>query len=126
MLSSEEVGYGGKNIGRAYDASEITGDKGIMGSIELRYYDVPNISEAIIQPYIFYDIGKVWHNDNTAKNQASAASAGGGVRLSHKKSGLSAEGIVAMPLTKNQATPIIYSDPSKPRLLFEVGYNLQF
>ena len=93
LLSSEEVGYGGKNIGRAYDASEITGDKGIMGSIELRYYDVPNISEAIIQPYIFYDIGKVWHNDNTAKNQASAASAGGGVRLSHKKSGLSAEGI---------------------------------
>lgn len=125
LLSSEEFGYGGKSIGKAYDASEITGDKGVMGSVELRYYDVPDALGAVIQPYIFYDIGKVWQNDNASVREASAASAGGGVRVTHAKSGLSGEFVAAQPLTKNQATPI-HGKSSNPRYLFEVGFNLDF
>jgi hemolysin activation/secretion protein len=37
LLSSEEIGFGGPDIGRAYDGSEISGDRGIVGTIEVRF-----------------------------------------------------------------------------------------
>lgn len=38
LLASEEFGVGGETFGRAYDSSEITGDHGWAGSLELRYF----------------------------------------------------------------------------------------
>lgn len=38
LLSSQEFGVGGETFGRAYDSSEITGDHGWAGSLELRYH----------------------------------------------------------------------------------------
>ena len=37
LYSSEEFGYGGKNFGRAYDQSELTGDHGVAASVEVDY-----------------------------------------------------------------------------------------
>jgi hemolysin activation/secretion protein len=36
LLSSEEFGYGGNTIGRAFNASEIVGDHGVSGTVESR------------------------------------------------------------------------------------------
>lgn len=37
LLSSQQIGLGGARFGRGYEPSELTGDKGAAGSIELRY-----------------------------------------------------------------------------------------
>jgi hemolysin activation/secretion protein len=37
LLSSEEFAFGGEQFGRAYDPSELVGDEGIAGKVELRY-----------------------------------------------------------------------------------------
>ncbi|MEO0348281.1 MAG: ShlB/FhaC/HecB family hemolysin secretion/activation protein, partial [Pseudomonadota bacterium] len=65
LLSAEEFGFGGSNIGRAYDFSEITGDKGLAGKLELHYHDLKSLPPAQLIPYAFYDMGKVWHHHLT-------------------------------------------------------------
>lgn len=82
LLSSEEFGFGGGQTGRGYDPSEITGDRGISLTLELRHNTTMDAfgGSTNIQPYFFYDIGKVWNIDEGAKNKISAASAGLGVR----------------------------------------------
>lgn len=69
LFSSEEFGYGGQTLGRAYDSSEITGDQGLAGGLELRYMgwgavalvlvklaqlaaDVPQVRELDINPLL--------------------------------------------------------------------------
>jgi hemolysin activation/secretion protein len=84
LLSSEEFSIGGAEFGRAYDAGEITGDRGAAGSLELRYANA--IDQTVIQTYevyAFYDAGRVW-NENPAvaeSSDASLASAGVGTRF---------------------------------------------
>ena len=122
LLSSGEFGYGGIDIGRAYDASEITGDQGLAGSLELRYSGLKPIEDIIaITPFAFYDIGKVWNYDRGSK-PLSAASAGLGAYYQiypHINGSL----LLASPLTKSVATPVM-GGPDGPRILFEL--NVQF
>ncbi|HYD99897.1 MAG TPA: ShlB/FhaC/HecB family hemolysin secretion/activation protein [Alphaproteobacteria bacterium] len=81
LLASEEIGIGGTNFGRGYDNSEISGDRGIASSIELRYAPDLGLGEtARVQFYGFYDIGKVWNLDPGADPRDSLASAGLGIR----------------------------------------------
>lgn len=81
LLSSEQFGIGGASYGSAYDSSEITGNDGIASRIELRANPAFELVQRV-QPYTFYDIGKVWNPQSTAAADRimSIASAGGGVR----------------------------------------------
>lgn len=83
LLASEQFGVGGSQYGRAYDSSEITGDDGVAGGVELRYkppLPVPALRSSEL--FTYYDIGKVWSRFHPgASSGQSAASAGFGYRL---------------------------------------------
>jgi hemolysin activation/secretion protein len=87
LLSPEECGYGGKDFGRAFDPSEITGDSCILTSAEIRFNpDIPNNALTQTQLYGFVDYGKVLRiapSLGTATSDAGA-SAGAGIRLGNE------------------------------------------
>jgi hemolysin activation/secretion protein len=123
LYSSEQFGYGGQAFGRAYDASAITGDKGIAGSLELRYGGWSMMQPIGLQPYTFYDIGEVWNDAIGQPKRESGSSAGFGMRFTtawHETANLG----LAFPLTRDIAAPI-YGDSSKrgPRILFQIGQD---
>ncbi len=122
LLSTEEFGVGGQSFGRAYDPSELLGDRGIAAAVELRYGTLPPVLGAYFVPFAFYDIGSVWNIDPGARNQESAASAGVGARIWHP-SGVSGSLGLAMPLTKDVTTPIFGNTARDPRLMFEMQYG---
>jgi hemolysin activation/secretion protein len=120
LYSAEQFGYGGQAFGRAYDASQILGDKGIEGSLELRY-DALNTGDAIkLIPYGFYDIGAVWDNGANAAPRQSGASAGAGLRLTTRYA-ISGNIGVAFPLTREITTPIYGGNTNNPRILAQLG-----
>lgn len=83
LLSSEEFGVGGQRIGRGYDPSEIVGDDGVAGKLELQWNEPKQIKYIdTYQLYGFYDIGRVWNQDATtsAGKRESIAAAGFGFR----------------------------------------------
>ena len=123
LLSSQEIGYGGMSYGRAYDPAEITGDKGIMAALELRYTAIPKISALNTKfvPFAFYDIGKVWNNDtNTIPQSAASAGIGTYYRVNDHFSGTMQ---IAYPLTKSVSTPIM-NGANQARILWTL--NAQF
>jgi hemolysin activation/secretion protein len=83
LLASEQFAYGGEPFGRAYDPSEITGDSGAAGSLELRY--APKIPVSLLrtsQLFAFYDVGEVFNRIHpSAPAYSSGASAGFGLRI---------------------------------------------
>lgn len=120
LLAAEQFSLGGVNYGRAYDPSEISGDQGIAGKIELRYGQALNDHYVnSYQVYTFYDVGRVWvRNAGPAANDnTSLASAGIGLRTNFSEH-LSGNVEWAVPLTKpvnNQG-----SHDEAPRLFFSV------
>lgn len=109
LLTSEEFGVGGINLGRGYAPSEIVGDNGLAGKIELQWNQpyalgANNYIEDY-QLYGFYDVGKVWNKDeNTSSAKIdSLASAGLGVRANFKNNLNGGVG-VAFPLTRDVET----------------------
>jgi hemolysin activation/secretion protein len=103
LLSSEEVGFGGRGYGRGYDSSEIIGDDGFGASVELRWN--PNHEVSYIKDYEvfgFYDFGKIWNQETDVDSleTQSIASAGFGVRTDFTDA-IKGEFIYAQPLTKN-------------------------
>jgi len=83
LLSSEEFGIGGKSYGRAFDSSEITGDRGYAVRAEVQYA-VPPLHDwlSYAQLYAFSDYGSVWNYEAGSRHgRQSLASAGGGVRF---------------------------------------------
>jgi hemolysin activation/secretion protein len=116
LLSSEEMGLGGKSFGRAWDYREYSGDRGIAGSAELRF-DLEKLPRPLwmIQLYGYADAGRV-RNYRGGFGSGSLASAGGGVRI-WLRNGLEAGIEAAFPLTDG-------SDPAAdrdPRFSFTVG-----
>ncbi len=119
LYSAEEFGYGGQAFGRAYDPSEITGDQGLSGMIEMRYQGFDLLYETKITPYAFYDIGKIWNDDRGQTSHISASSAGLGIRLNHK-SGISAGISIAQPLTRTVDNPL-FGNGKNPRISFHLS-----
>ncbi|MDP1984035.1 MAG: ShlB/FhaC/HecB family hemolysin secretion/activation protein [Sulfuritalea sp.] len=85
LLSSEECGIGGQQFGRAYDSSEILGDRCLAASLELRF--TPSVAGTpfrYAQFYGFYDGGST-RNENplsaTDPLTKSLSSAGIGLRF---------------------------------------------
>lgn len=120
LLASEQLGLGGPEFGRAYDTSEISGDKGVAGVLELRYR--PSFASAIwdaAQFFVFYDVGKVWNVNFEVPQEESLASAGAGVRLDLPGK-FFASFEVATPLTH-----VVASEGDKPtRVFFSIATHL--
>lgn len=115
LLSSEEFGVGGIENGRGYDPSEIVGDEGVSGKLELQWNNPFNTGVSYLnkyQLYSFYDIGAVWNDDATtsAGKRDSLASAGLGARFTFQ-SNLEGGFAVALPLTRGVQTNNNDTDP---------------
>lgn len=117
LLSSEEFGFGGAQLGRGYTSSELTGDAGIAAGIELAYHGLEGSFRAL-QPFVFYDIGKAWNHDS-GTDAESAASAGAGLRAEYAGASLSLT--LAKPLTQRVESPIYGNGKNMTYLL-----NLQY
>jgi hemolysin activation/secretion protein len=83
LLSSELYNFGGEQFGRGYDPSELVGDHGLAGKLELRYTDrLPFRFASSFTIYGFYDVGIIYlRSPNGDKDSDSAASAGLGLRI---------------------------------------------
>jgi hemolysin activation/secretion protein len=105
LLASEEFGVGGAGFGSAYDSSEITGEDGIAGRLELRASNFIATPLQLFQVYAFWDAGKVWDRDNAIlrDRERSLASAGGGLRAALNGS-LDGSLELAKPLTRDVST----------------------
>jgi hemolysin activation/secretion protein len=119
LLSSEEFGLGGLAYGRGYDPSEVVGDDGLAGKLEVQWTDpvtgVPYMEES--QLFAFYDVGSVWNRDATTSQDKrnSLASTGVGARTTFAY-GLSADAMVAVPMTAQPQT----EDDEGPRVYFSL------
>jgi len=118
MLSSEEFGVGGINSGRGFDPSEIVGDDGISGKVEVQWkqpYAINSVEN--YQLFGFYDVGKVWNDDATiSDDDESLASAGVGVRADLPND-IQAGFAVAVPLTRDVQT----QGDDDPRVYFNLN-----
>ena len=122
LYSSEEFGFGGPNLGKAYDPSEISGDDGVSLGLEVRYQSLPDWNGFQLSPYGFYDIGKVWNKNLGQEDELSASSAGLGLRFEHT-SGITGSFQLAVPLTKPIDTPLYGGNGENPRISFQLGYS---
>lgn len=105
LLASEEFGVGGINYGSAYDSSEITGEDGLAGRLELRANNPFIVPVDLLQVYGFYDIGKVWDEDNALPEdrQRSISSTGAGFRTTINEN-FAGTFEAALPLTRKVGT----------------------
>ncbi len=121
LLSSEEFGVGGTTIGRGYDSSEIVGEDGISGKVELQWNEPTKVKYINdYQVYGFYDIGRVWNQDATtsAGKRESVASTGLGIRADITDKTKAGVG-VAFPLTRNRDV----TDDRDPRYYFHITHE---
>lgn len=118
LLSAEEFGVGGPSFGRGFDSSEITGDDGVAGKVELQWNEPVEISFIDdYQLFGFYDAGRVWNDDaSTLKlEEETLTSTGLGVRSTVMES-VFADFMVALPLNRDVGT----EDNQDPRFFFSV------
>ncbi|HXQ54177.1 MAG TPA: ShlB/FhaC/HecB family hemolysin secretion/activation protein [Stellaceae bacterium] len=82
LVAGEQITFGGTQIGRGYDPGAVTGDEGAGGSLEFRWdQHLPVLALETVEPYAYYDTGKVWNfHPNQAGGQA-VASTGAGIRF---------------------------------------------
>jgi hemolysin activation/secretion protein len=122
LLSSEQFGFGGSQIGRGYDPAEILGDRGAAGSLELRVDTYPQwFILQTMQFYTFYDIGKIWNIKKVinVKQNESAASVGVGTRFALAKY-LSGNLMYTQVLTKSIASETIIGRERTPKIFFSL------
>ena len=126
LLATEQFGVGGPDVGRAYDPSEIVGDQGVDGKIELRMDTWPGyIFLQTVQYYIFYDAGIIKNKDDfDLPNQQSLIATGFGTRINFT-SKLTGNFYVAKPLTKEVAVLTSLGDNTTAwRVFFQVTLNV--
>lgn len=125
LLASEQFTFGGPQLGRGYDVAELIGDRGMAGSLELRYdYNVGRALQTL-QFYTFYDAGMIWNYlliGGTPK-KLSATSTGLGVRFYFTKY-VSGNFMWAQPLTKKVAAEELIGQGENPRVFFSVVASL--
>lgn len=121
LLSSEEFGVGGIDIGRGYDSSEIVGEDGISGKVEVQWNEPKKIDMIKdYQIFAFFDAGRVWNHDSTtsAGKRDSLASTGLGIRADITDKIEAGVG-VAFPLTRNRDV----TDDRDPRYYFNISHK---
>jgi len=127
LLSSEEFSLGGSQFGRAYDPSEMVGDDGIDGKLELRCNTFPGLKFLQqIQYFTYYEIGAIW-NVGTLISQTrkdSATDLGGGLRVTFNKH-LYGNLEITKPLTRDVNTQVASGRNGKAwRFYFGLGARL--
>jgi len=126
LLASEQFSYGGPLVGRGYDPAEIIGDRGLAGSLELRY-DLTLAPKFLpdMQLYIFYDGGEIWNLKRVAgvKQKQSATSTGIGARM-YFNAHLSGNLMFTQPLTKQVAAEALIGRGRLPRTFFSIVASL--
>ena len=81
LVTGEQMTFGGAQIGRGYDPGAVSGDQGAGASLELRYDEhLPKLFVDTLQPYIYFDAGKVT-NFHAPGSAQQVASTGMGVRF---------------------------------------------
>ena len=77
LVDSERFKIGGDRLGRGFEVTEIAGDSGIGGKLELRR-DVVNTEGMFgrLSTYGFYDIGAAWKQDLPGRESAATAGLG--------------------------------------------------
>lgn len=96
LLSSEEMGLGGRYFGRAWDYREFAGERGLAAAVELRFdLERPAPKVTGVQIYSYVDAGTV---ESFGRGSRSLASAGGGLRL-HLPKDIQASFELGVPLT---------------------------
>ncbi len=121
LWSSEEFGIGGVNYGRGYDPSEVVGDDGIAGKIEVQWNQPSKL--AVLDNYQlfgFYDAGVVWDKDATTLKlkREELTSAGIGIRADFT-SATQAGAFIAWPLNRDIAT----QGDDDPRVYMNVSHK---
>lgn len=125
LLTYEQFGFGGSQLGRGYDPAEILGDRGLAGSAELRMDIYPEkLWINTLQLYAFYDAGVVWDLRNLPTNpqKQSATSTGMGVRVAFAKY-ISGNFMITQPLTKSVAAEELIGRGKNPRTFFSIVGN---
>jgi hemolysin activation/secretion protein len=125
LYSAEGFTLGGPKIGRGYAPAELIGDQGVGAATEIRFDQPVDLYELqSYEPYLFYDVGRVWQNRSiNALNSEGVpsgmglASAGTGLRLSFDE-GVTMGFELARPLTHPPSTD---QDRKKP---LEVYFDL--
>ena len=99
LLSPEECSYGGRQFGRAFDPSELTGDSCGSVSSELRFDpDVSGTPLTQAQFYGFADYGRVFRIEPSVGTPSEDAGASAGVGLRLATENLSADISAVKPL----------------------------
>lgn len=122
LLASEQIDFGGASqaLGRGYDPAEIIGDRGLVGSAELRMNITPGkMLLQAAQLYVFYDVGVVWNAKNVIdqNKKQSATSIGAGTRFSFTRN-ISGNLLIAQPLTRQVNSLALINDARQPRVYF--------
>lgn len=127
LSSSREFGVGGLANASAFDSSEISGDHGLSGRLELRYSTaMPMLDDIVpggflrgtgVQFYGFGDGGYVWQKDAKVTRQQNdrIASAGVGARFNFGEH-LSGSVEAAQPF----AQPVSSKSSRDPRVFFQL------
>lgn len=121
VYSAEEFGVGGMAYGRGYDPSEIIGDDGIAGKVEVQWNDPVKFQMVdTYQLYTFWDGGKVWNSDpgSALLKTDTVSSAGIGVRTTFADS-TDAGVMVAWPLDRDPQT----TGDNDPRFYFNLSHR---
>lgn len=127
LLSAEQFGFGGPQFGRAYDPSEVIGDSGIAGKLELRANTYPEwrfLQQ--VQYYTFYELGATWNvsSDVAQPNKDSGSDLGAGLRATFNQR-FYGNFEVAKPLTRRVATQMILGKNGRAwRTFFTIGFRL--
>jgi hemolysin activation/secretion protein len=116
LLSSAEMGLGGRSFLRAYDYRELSGDSGAAAYGEARF-DLGRLGKIVrkAQIYAYGDAGRV-HNLRGGSGGGTLASAGGGLRLA-LATGLEASVELGLPLRDSP-----YDADPKPRFSFVLSH----
>lgn len=122
LLSSEEFAIGGVNTVRGFDPSEVSGDDGIAGRLELQWNNPGETKPDFItnyQVYTYFDAGRVWDQDATdsTTKRETLTGAGLGVRADFMEDFSGGIGL-AFPLNRDVQTqrdddPKLYMNFSK-------------
>lgn len=125
LLASEQFVFGGNVMGRAYDPSEIIGDHGVSGTLELRYdWAITKFFMQSMQLYAYYDFGKIWNIQKPVSliKTDSATSAGFGSRFNINQY-LSGNLMWTQPLTRQVAAEELIGKGHRPRVFFSLQAN---
>ena len=118
LSSSEQFGLGGEAFLRAYDPSELLGDRGQAGKLEVRYNAA--LRPFSVMAYGYYEGGSVRvHNVGAPGSRQSASACGLGARFSGPR-GVKGYIEIAKPINR----PTVRYNDERARIFAGIGIDL--